>query len=453
MSIADRSPLAATPRAPGGAGRPDLDAYWMPFTANRWFRRTPRLITGAKGVYYRTDDGRELLDFASGLWCTNAGHCHPRIVEAVQRQAAELDYAMAFGLGHPEVFRLASRLAEWAPGDLDRVFFTNSGSEAADTALKIALGWHRLRGDGGRVHLIGRERGYHGAGFGGTSVGGLGNNRRQFAMLLPGVDHLPHTHDLDHMAFSRGQPQWGGHLADALERRLALHGPDSVAAVIVEPVAGSAGVIVPPVGYLQRLRELCTKHGILLIFDEVITGFGRLGHAFAAERFGVVPDMICCAKGITSGMVPMGAVLVRREIFETFMQGPERAVEFPHGYTYSGHPLATAAAHGALDAYEEEGIFEHARSLESHFEERVHALRGRAPILDIRNIGLMGAVDLEPEPDAPAKRALGVFERAFEAGLVIRTTGDTIALCPPLVARRDELDLMFDRLEQALDGV
>ncbi|MEE4360592.1 MAG: aspartate aminotransferase family protein [Pseudomonadales bacterium] len=450
MSTLDRSTDFAIPSRPAPV---DLDAYWMPFTANRWFRRTPRLITGARGVHYRTEDGRELLDFASGLWCTNAGHCHPHIVAAVQRQAAQLDYAMAFQLGHPDVFRLASRLAEWAPDTLSRVFFTNSGSEAADTALKIAMAWHRLRGDAGRTHLIGREKGYHGAGFGGTSVGGLGNNRRQFPLLLPGVDHLPHTHDLSHMAYSRGQPQWGGHLADELERRLALHGADSIAAVIVEPVAGSAGVIVPPVGYLQRLRELCTQHGILLVFDEVITGFGRLGHAFGAQRFAVVPDMICCAKGLTSGMVPMGAVLVRQDIYEDFMQGPELGIELPHGYTYSGHPLATAAAHAALDVYETEGVFEHVRSIEGHFEARVHALRDHAPTLDIRNIGLMGAIDLEPEPGAPGRRALGVFERAFDAGLVVRTTGDTIALCPPLITRRDELDQMFDRLEQALAGI
>jgi beta-alanine--pyruvate transaminase len=333
------------------------------------------------------------------------------------------------------------------------VFFTNSGSEAADSALKIALAWHRMRGDAGRTHLIGREKGYHGAGFGGTSVGGLGNNRRLYSMLLPGVDHLPHTHDLDHMAFSRGQPQWGAHLADALERRIALHGGESVAAVIVEPVAGSAGVIVPPVGYLQRLRELCTKHGILLIFDEVITGFGRLGANFAAQRFDVVPDMICCAKGITSGMVPLGAVLLREDIYDAFMQGPELAVELTHGYTYSGHPLATAAALATLDVYEEEGLFAKARALEPHFEARLHALRDKAPLTDIRNIGLMGALDLEPDPTGPARRAVGVFERAWEAGVVVRMTGDTIALCPPLITQADELDAMFDGLECALAGI
>ncbi|HSG90064.1 MAG TPA: aspartate aminotransferase family protein [Pseudomonadales bacterium] len=436
-----------------------LDAYWMPFTANRWFRRTPRLITGAAGVRYRTDDGRTLLDSASGLWCVNAGHCHPHVVAAVQKQAAEFDYAMSFQLGHPEAFRLAERLAALAPGRLDRVFFTNSGSEAADTALKIALAWHRVRGDAGRTRLIGRERGYHGAGFGGMSVGGIGGNRRPWPnALVPGVDHLRHTHDPAHMAFSRGQPDWGLHLADDLERMVALHGPGTIAAVIVEPVAGSGGVIVPPVGYLQRLRELCTRHGILLIFDEVITGFGRIGHAFGAERFdeggaAVVPDMICCAKGLTSGMVPMGAVLVRRDLFDDFMTGPELAIELTHGYTYSGHPLATAAAHACLDVYLEEDLFGRSRSLEAQFESRIHGLRERAPISDIRNLGLMGAIDLVPDPAEPGRRGIGVFERAFEAGLVVRTSGDTIALSPPLVVTPAELDEMFDLLGAALDGV
>ena len=430
-----------------------LDEYWMPFTANRWFKKNPRMIERAEGVRYFTTKGDTLFDFASGLWCTNAGHCHPKIVEAVQKQAATLDYSMAFTLGHPTAFRLATRLTDFSPDPLNKIFFTNSGSEAADTALKIALAWHRMRGDAGRTHLIGREKGYHGAGFGGTSVGGLGNNRRLYSMLLPGVDHLPHTHDLDHMAFSRGQPQWGGHLADALERRIALHGGESVAAVIVEPVAGSAGVIVPPVGYLQRLRELCTKHGILLMFDEVITGFGRLGENFGAQRFDVVPDMICCAKGITSGMIPMGAVLIREDIYDAFMQGPENAVELTHGYTYSGHPIAAAAALATLDVYEEEGLFENARALEPHFEARIHALRDKAPLTDIRNIGLMGALDLEPDPAGAGLRAIGVFERAWEAGVVIRMTGDTIALCPPLITKVDELDAMFDGLECALAGI
>lgn len=427
----------------------DLDAFWMPFTANRWFRQTPRLITEAQGVRYRDADGRELLDFASGLWCVNAGHCHPRIVAAVQEQAAKLDYAMSFQLGHPEAFSLARRLADMAPPGLDRVFFCNSGSEAVDTALKIALAWHRLRGHAGRSRLVGRVRGYHGVGFGGISVGGIGNNRRQFPVQLPGTDHLPHTHVPAQMAFSRGQPEWGAHLADALDDLVALHGPDTIAAVIVEPVAGSAGVLVPPQGYLQRLRERCTAHGILLIFDEVITGFGRTGHLFAAERFGVVPDLLCCAKGLTNGAVPMGAVLLSQAMHDDFMQGPELAIELAHGYTYSGHPLATAAAHATLDVYEEEGLFAHARSLERQFEERLHGLKQKAAITDIRNIGLMGAIDLEPAAE-PARRGITVFEQAFAAGLVVRTSGDTVALCPPLVTQPEELDMMFDRLEQAL---
>ncbi len=427
-----------------------LDAFWMPFTANRWFRKTPRLITEARGIRYRDDSGRELLDFASGLWCVNAGHCHPRVVSAIQEQAAKLDYAMSFQLGHPEAFRLAERLSDLAPAGLDRVFFCNSGSESVDTALKIALAWHRLRGHAGRTRLVGRVRGYHGVGFGGISVGGIGNNRRQFPVQLPGTDHLPHTHVPAEMAFSRGQPVWGAHLADALDDLVALHGPDTIAAVIVEPVAGSAGVLVPPVGYLERLRERCSAHGILLIFDEVITGFGRIGHLFGAQRFGVVPDLLCCAKGLTNGAVPMGAVLASKDLFDDFMQGPELAVELAHGYTYSGHPLATAAAHATLDVYEEEGLFAHARSLEQQFEDRLHGLKQRAPITDIRNIGLMGALDLEPMPGEGARRGITLFEKAFEAGLVVRTAGDTLALCPPLVTQPDELDMMFDRLEQAL---
>jgi beta-alanine--pyruvate transaminase len=383
----------------------------------------------------------------------NAGHCHPHIVEAVQRQAASFDYAMSFQVGHPEAFRLADRLAALAPEGIDRVFFTNSGSEAADTALKIALAWQRQRGEAGRTRLVGRERGYHGAGFGGISVGGLANNRKAWsASLLPGVDHLPHTHDPARMAFSKGQPEWGAHLADDLERIVALHGPGTIAAVIVEPVAGSGGVVVPPVGYLARLRELCTKHGILLIFDEVITGFGRIGHAFGGDRWGVVPDIICCAKGLTSGMVPMGAVLVRREVFDDFMTGPAHGIELFHGYTYSGHPLATAAAHATLDVYEQEDLFAHARSLEAQFEARIHGLKQRAPISDIRNIGLMGAIDLEPDPDAPGARGMAVFERAFGSGLVVRTSADTIALSPPLPITSAELDELFDLLGEALEA-
>lgn len=441
-----------TDQAVGGRGRNErsLDAFWMPFTANRWFRKAPRMITGAEGIHYHSEDGRQLIDAASGLWCVNAGHCHPRIVEAIREQAGQLDYSMAFQLGHPGVFELAERIGAMAPDGLDRVFFANSGSEAVDTALKIALAWHRLQGHAGRRVLIGRERGYHGVGFGGISVGGIGTNRRPYPALLPAVDHLPHTHDLATQAFSRGQPEAGAERADALEDLVALHGADAIAAVIVEPVAGSAGVLVPPVGYLQRLRELCTKHGILLIFDEVITAWGRLGHPFAAQRFGVTPDIICVAKGLTNGAVPMGAVLVRRDLFEDFMQGPELAVELPHGYTYSGHPLATAAAHATLDVYEEEGLFAHSRELEGHFQERLHALRDKAPIRDLRNLGLMGAIQLEPDASAPGRRGYAAYEAGFEAGIVLRQSNDIVAVAPSLVTRPDELDQMFDRIEQAL---
>lgn len=435
-----------------GVNEPNLDAFWMPFTANRRFREHPRLITGAEGVRYRDDAGRELLDFASGLWCVNAGHCHPRVVAAIREQAGRLDYAMSFQLGHPEAFRLAGRLGEFGPPGLDRVFFTNSGSEAVETALKIAVAWHRQQGRPGRTRLIGRERGYHGVNFGGMSVGGIGNNRRQFPLQLPGTDHLPHTHHPERNGFSRGMPEWGAHLADALDDLVALHGADTIAAVIVEPVAGSGGVLVPPVGYLERLRERCTAHGILLIFDEVITGFGRVGEPFAAQRFGVTPDLICCAKGLTNGAVPMGAVLVRRELFDDFMQGLELAIELAHGYTYSGHPLATAAAHATLDVYADERLCDRARALETHFADRLHALAGNGPVTDIRNIGLMGALDLEPVAGDPGRRGTELFARAWEAGLVVRNAGDTVALCPPLVTTEADLDMMFDRLASALGG-
>lgn len=428
-----------------GRNEPALDAFWMPFTSNRWYRSAPRMISGAEGVHYYTRDGRRLLDAASGLWCVNAGHGQPRITEAIQRQAQTLDYAMSFQLGHEGAFALAERLAQLAPARLDRVFFTNSGSEAADTALKIALAWHRIRGHAGRVHLVGRERGYHGAGFGGISVGGLGNNRRLYPALLPHVDHLPHTHNLERQAFSRGQPQWGAGRADALEDLVALHGADSIAAVIVEPVAGSAGVLVPPQGYLERLRALCTRHGILLIFDEVITGFGRTGPLFAAERFGVTPDILCCAKGLTNGTVPMGAVMVRRDLFEDFMTGPDLAVELPHGYTYSGHPLAVAAAQATLDVYEQDEVLARGQALAPVFEQQLHGLRERGPVRDIRNIGLMGAIQLEPG-DEPGRRGFDVYEQAFEAGLVLRQSNDTIALCPPLVTGPQELERMFEIL-------
>ncbi len=433
---------------------PDLEALWMPFTPNRQFKQDPRLLVGARGMYYTAHDGRQILDGIAGLWCCNAGHCHPRIVAAVREQVGKLDYATAFNLGHPAAFELAARVAGLAPGNLDHVFFVNSGSEAVDTALKIALGYHRVRGEAQRTRLIGRERGYHGVGFGGISVGGIVANRKMFsASMLPGVDHLPHTHSLEHNAFSRGQPAWGAHLADELERIIALHDASTIAAVIVEPVAGSAGVLPPPVGYLQRLRTLCDKHGILLILDEVITGFGRTGASFAAQTYGVQPDILTAAKGITSGVVPMGAVLVDRRIYDAFMTGPEHAVEFFHGYTYSGHPLAAAAGLAALDVYREEGLFERARQLAPAFEAALHALQGTRHVIDIRNVGLMGAVELAPRAGAPTQRAMDVFRRCYDAGVLVRTTGETIALTPPLIVSEGEIARIAETLGAAIQAV
>jgi beta-alanine--pyruvate transaminase len=430
-----------------------LDPYWMPFSHNRYFKRHPelRLLASAQGAYYTTVEGARLFDALSGLWCVNLGHGHPRIAAALQRQFATLDYSPAFQMGYPETFRLAGRIAALAPAGLDRVFFANSGSEAVDTALKIALGFHRVRGEAARTRLIGRERGYHGVGFGGISVGGMVANRKMFpSAQLVGVDHLPHTLDYRRMGFSRGQPQWGAELADELARLVALHDASTIAAVIVEPMQGSAGVIVPPLGYLERLRDLCTRHGILLIFDEVITGFGRMGAAFAAERFGVTPDMIVFAKGVNNGAVPLGGVIVRREIHDAFMTGPEHAVELFHGYTYSGHPMAVAAAHATLDALEEEGMFARVRALSPVLEEAIHTLRGEPGVLDIRNIGLAAAVDLEPLPGAPGMRALKVFERALREGQYLRFTGDTIAVGPPFIATAEELARMVDALRAAI---
>src|SRR5579883_274666 len=428
----------------------NLEAFWMPFTANRQFKKAPRLLVAAKGMYFTTHDGRQILDGTAGLWCVNAGHCHPKIVEAVQRQAAELDYAPPFQLGHPAAFDLAARLAAMLPGDLDHVFFCNSGSEAVDSALKIALAYHRVRGEGGRVRLIGRERAYHGVGFGGIAVGGMVANRRQFGALFAGVDHLPHTYDPKRQAFSRGQPAEGADLADALERLVALHDASTIAAVIVEPVAGSTGVLVPPKGYLERLRAICDKHGILLIFDEVITGFGRLGAAFAADYFGVIPDMMTTAKGITNGTVPMGAVFVREGIYQAFMSGTEAGIEFFHGYTYSGHPLAAAAGLATLDIYTEEGLFERVRSLSGYWEDAVHSLKGAPHVIDLRNLGLVAGIELEAIPGKPTARAVDVFQRCYERGLLIRTTGDIIALSPPLIVQKPQIDEMFGTLARAL---
>jgi beta-alanine--pyruvate transaminase len=412
----------------------DLDAFWMPFTANRHFKSNPRLLARAKGMYYWTADGREILDAVAGLWCVNAGHSRPEIAEAVAQQLNTMEYAPTFQMGHPLAFELASRLAALAPPGLDRVFFTNSGSESVDTALKIAIAYHRARGAGQRTRLIGRERGYHGVGFGGTSVGGMVNNRKAFAgVMLPGVDHLPHTLDLGHNAFSRGLPQWGAHLANELERLIALHDASTIAAVIVEPVGGSAGVILPPVGYLKRLREICDKHDILLIFDEVITGFGRIGKPFAAQAFDVTPDLMTTAKGLTNGSIPMGAVFAQRKIYDAFMQGPENAIELFHGYTYSAHPAACAAALATLDIYVREGLLTRAAALSSQWEDAVHSLRGVPKVIDVRNFGLIGAIELEPRAGKPGARAFEVFLKCFEQGVMVRQTGDVVALSPPLI--------------------
>lgn len=435
----------------------DLQPYWMPFTANRYFKQHPLFLESAAGMYYTTRDGRQILDGIAGLWCVNMGHCHPRLVAAVREQAGKLDYSTAFNLGHGGAFQMAGELVKLAPGTLDHVFFVNSGSEAVDTALKIALAYHQARGEGQRFRFIGRERGYHGVGFGGISVGGMVANRRVFASaMLPGVDHLPATHDLSRNAFSQGQPAHGAELADALERLIALHDPSTIAGVVVEPVAGSAGVLVPPVGYLERLRAICDRHGLLLIFDEVITGFGRTGAAFAADTFKVQPDLMTVAKGITGGMVPMGAVLVDRKIYAacvTAPEKPEQAVEFFHGYTYSGHPLACAAGLAALAVYREEGLFERAAALAPIFAQALHSLKGHPHVIDIRNLGLMGAVELAPRSGAPTLRALEVFRHCFDQGVLVRTTGDIIALTPPLIIEPAQIFRIVSVLAEALRSV
>jgi beta-alanine--pyruvate transaminase len=431
-----------------------LDEQWMPFTANRAFKRAPRLLTRAKGMYYTSDDGREILDGAAGLWCVNAGHCREPIVQAIAEQAAEMDYAPPFQMGHPLAFQLAERLVAMLPRGLERVFYANSGSEAVDTALKMALAYHRARGEKERVRFVGRLRGYHGVGFGGISVGGIESNRAAFAaQLLPQVDHLPHTHDLARNAFSRGQPAHGAELAEALETLIADRGAETIAAVIIEPVAGSTGVLVPPRGYLERIRAICDAHGILLIFDEVITGFGRLGAAFAAERFGVTPDLMTVAKGLTNGAVPMGAVFARREIYDTVIDAASGGVEFFHGYTYSGHPLACAAALATLDIYERENLFARAASLEQYWEDAAHALRGKRHVIDVRNIGLVAAIELAPRAGAAGARGYETFVKCFERGLLIRVTGDVIALSPPLIVEKEQIDRMFEMISSVLAGV
>jgi beta-alanine--pyruvate transaminase len=444
---------------PASAARPnDYDAHFMPFTPQRSFKKKPRLITGAKGMFYYSDDGRELLDASAGLWCVNAGHNHPKIIEAIRRQAGELDYAPNFAFAHPAAFKAASMLCAEMPGDIQHVFFSNSGSEAVDTAVKIALAYWRARGKGAKTKIISRERAYHGVNICGVSLGGLPGNRKVFTgAMMPNVDFLPHTHNLEHNAFSKGQPAWGAHLADNLENLVTLHDAENIAAVIVEPVAGSTGVLVPPKGYLERLREICTKHDILLIFDEVITGWGRLGKATAAERFNVLPDIITSAKGINSGTVPMGATFMRKHVYDAFLQGGEFAIEFAHGYTYSGHPLACAAAIATLEVYKEEKLFENAAKLEKKWEDALHTLKGAPHVIDVRNIGLMGGVEIDPgKRDYPNEmsRAMETFDRLFfEQNVVMRFTLNTLAMSPPLIATEGDIDQIVTRLRKALECV
>jgi len=433
-----------------GISRQDLSAYWMPFTANRQFKNKPRLLTRAQGMHYWDDGGRQVLDAAAGLWCVNAGHGRTRIVQAIQQQAGEMDFAPPFQMSHPKAFELADRMAQIAPAGMNKVFFTNSGSESVETALKMALAYHRVRGEASRTRLIGRERGYHGVNFGGISVGGMVANRKMFGAMLSGVDHIGHTHDPARNAFSVGQPAHGAEFADDLERRIALHDASTIAAVIVEPVAGSTGVLVPPQGYLQRLREICDRHGILLIFDEVITGFGRTGAAFAAQTFGVTPDLMCVAKGLTNGAVPMGAVMAKQGVYDAFMNGPEHLIEFFHGYTYSAHPLACAAALGTLDTYAEEGLLTRAGEMAPYFAQAIHSLREEPNVIDVRNIGLVGGIELQPLPGQPTKRAFDVFLDCYDKGVMIRTTGDIIALSPPLIVEQSHIDHIVETIRQAL---
>ncbi|WP_156461190.1 aspartate aminotransferase family protein [Devosia sp. Root436] len=431
----------------------DLSAFWMPFTANRQFKKSPRMFVAAKDMHYTTSDGRQVLDGTAGLWCVNAGHARPKIVEAIARQAAELDYAPAFQMGHPKAFELANRIVDIAPKGLDHVLFTNSGSESVETALKVALAYHRVKGDGARSRLIGRERAYHGVNFGGISVGGIVTNRKMFGTLLTGVDHMPHTHNLGKNAFSRGLPEHGVELADELERIVTLHDASTIAAVIVEPVAGSTGVLIPPAGYLQRLRDITKKHGILLIFDEVITGFGRLGTPFGADYFGVTPDIMVTAKGLTNGVIPMGAVLVSSEIHDAFMGGPEHVIEFFHGYTYSGNPIASAAGLATLETYKDEDLLTRGAELAPVWQDALHSLKGEPHVIDIRNIGLVGAIELEPIAGAPTKRAFSAFVKAFENGYLIRTTGDIIALSPPLIVSKAQIAELIDAIRTVLRSI
>jgi len=440
----------STPLTHSPPATPEMAAYWMPFTANRQFKQAPRLLARAEGMHFWTPDGRQVLDAVAGLWCVNAGHGRTKIVEAIRRQAGEMDYAPSFQMGHPLAFELAEKLVQLTPRELNRVFYMNSGSEAVETALKMAIAYHRVRGEGSRTRLIGRERGYHGVNFGGISVGGIVSNRKMFGTLLAGVDHIRHTHDPERNAFSCGQPVYGEEFADDLERLIALHDASTIAAVIVEPVAGSTGVLVPPVGYLERLRAICDRHGILLIFDEVITGFGRLGSPFAATHFGVTPDLMTLAKGLTNGSVPMGAVVAHQHIHDAFMQGPEHLIEFFHGYTYSAHPLACAAALATLETYADEDLLTRGSRMAPAFERAVHSLEGLPNVIDVRNIGLVGGIELAPRAGEPGKRAFSVFLDCWEKGLMIRTTGDTVALSPPLIVEDRHIEQMVGTLADAI---
>ncbi|MDA0268026.1 MAG: aspartate aminotransferase family protein [Cyanobacteria bacterium] len=440
------SEVAVPTESPAPA--PDLEAFWMPFTANQQFKTNPRMLVAAAGMYYTANDGRKILDGTAGLWCVNVGHGRREIAEAVHQQLLQLDYASSFQMGHGGAFQFAERLVKLLPGDLNHVFFTNSGSEAVDTALKLAIAYHALGGEPSRQRFVGRERAYHGVNLGGIAVGGIASNRRFFSALTPGVDHLGHTHNLEHNAFSRGQPQWGASLADELEAVVAKRGAETIAAVIVEPIYGATGVLVPPVGYLQRLREICDRHGILLIFDEVITGFGRLGVPFAAEYFGVMPDIITAAKGITNGNIPMGAVFVRQGIYDRFMEAS--GIEFAHGYTYSGHPVACAAGLATLDIYEAEGLFNRVQTLAAPWEAAAHSLKGARHVIDVRNLGLLAGIELEPT-EKPGARGFEVFLRCFEQGLFVRAAGDTIALSPPLIIEPSQIDQIFSTLANVLN--
>ncbi|WP_303983649.1 aspartate aminotransferase family protein [Dongia mobilis] len=432
----------------------NLEAFFMPFTSNRHFKANPRLFVKAEGMHFTNIDGKQVLDATAGLWCVNAGHGRKEISEAVSRQIAEMDYCPPFQMAHPAAFELASRVAALAPTGLDHVFFTNSGSESVDTALKIALAYQRARGQGTRTRLIGRERGYHGVGFGGISVGGMVNNRKWFGTALGGVDHLPHTYNAKEMAYSKGQPAWGAHLAEDLERLVALHDASSIAAVIVEPVAGSTGVLIPPKGYLEKLREICTKHGIVLIFDEVITGFGRLGTNFGADYFGVTPDLITCAKGLTNGSIPMGGVIVSKDIYDTFMgTSAENAIELFHGYTYSAHPVACAAGLAVLDIYKNEGLFDRVKDLAPYWQSAIHSLKGTKHVIDLRNVGLVGAIELESRPGKPGARAMDAFLKAYEKGMLIRVTGDIIAMSPPFIVEKSHIDQAVSIMADVLKSI